>query len=419
MTENSVTYNCKVYIVDEIMGRGKSIAAINYINTHDDEKFLYITPYINEIEQRIIPLCKNKNFVTPEEKKAGTKTRHIKTLLNKGYNIASTHALFMRFDEEIIDICRNQNYTLIMDEVSDVVTEYKMTQQDRDTLFEKYVEVDEKTKLLKWREDQINYSGKFAEEKRLCDLGCLGKYGDDIMMWMFPIQAFNAFNKVFILTYMFNAQIQRYYYDFFKLPYTYIYVNGNSPETYEFSTVEEQMSLKHDYSKLIHIYESDALNAIGSMETDLSKTWYYRNAQNKNIVITKLKNNLFNYFHNIMKSPTGNNLWTTFKDYRKYISGNGYAKGYIPSNLRATNNYRDRNTIAYPINKYLHVYIKNFFIGHGITVDEDGYALSEMLQWIWRSAIRDGNPIWIYIPSKRMRTLLQNWIIEVSGSGRQ
>ena len=35
-----------------------------------------------------------------------------------------------------------------------------------------------------------------------------------------------------------------------------------------------------------------------------------------------------------------------------------------------------------------------------------------MLQFIWRSAIRDGKEIWIYIPSIRMRTLLKKWIKE-------
>ena len=47
-------------------------------------------------------------------------------------------------------------------------------------------------------------------------------------------------------------------------------------------------------------------------------------------------------------------------------------------------------------------------------MDQDGYALSEMLQWIWRSAIRDGKEINLYIPSKRMRTLLTDWIDETS-----
>ena len=43
-------------------------------------------------------------------------------------------------------------------------------------------------------------------------------------------------------------------------------------------------------------------------------------------------------------------------------------------------------------------------------VDEDGYALSEMIQFIWRSAIRNNEPIYCYIPSKRMRDLLQGYI---------
>ncbi len=34
----------------------------------------------------------------------------------------------------------------------------------------------------------------------------------------------------------------------------------------------------------------------------------------------------------------------------------------------------------------------------------------EMVQWIWRSAIREGNPINIYVPSSRMRSLLQRWL---------
>ena len=38
------------------------------------------------------------------------------------------------------------------------------------------------------------------------------------------------------------------------------------------------------------------------------------------------------------------------------------------------------------------------------------FALSEMLQWIWRSRIRQGESINIYVPSKRMRNLLLDWL---------
>lgn len=406
-------YNCKMYVVDEMMGRGKSWAAINYMNSHDDQKFLYITPYLDELTNRIIPNCPDKNFVMPEAKRYGTKTRHLKQLLNKGRNVASTHALFRLFDEETIDICRNQNYTLIMDEVSEVVEQYNISDDDLHTLMEKYVDVDNETNLLVWRQNRSNYNGKFVNEKRLCNMGCLGKYGDDVMMWLFPVQAFNAFPKVYILTYMFESQIQKYYYDFHKLRYSYLYVVGDSTDTYKFSTTPDISNNNVEIKNLIHIIDNEKLNNIGDMYYDLSKSWYARNCQSGNFAIKKLKDNMFNFFHNIMHSPTSNNLWTCFKDYKSNISGKGYAKGFIPSNSRATNNYRNRTAVAYPINRFMHTYIKNFFLNNNINVNEDGYALSEMLQWIWRSAIRDGKEIWIYIPSSRMRKLLTDWIESV------
>ena len=51
-----------------------------------------------------------------------------------------------------------------------------------------------------------------------------------------------------------------------------------------------------------------------------------------------------------------------------------------------------------------------FFSSYDIQIDQDGLALSTMLQWIWRSAIRDDKSIQIYIPSKRMRDLLKQYL---------
>ena len=56
--------------------------------------------------------------------------------------------------------------------------------------------------------------------------------------------------------------------------------------------------------------------------------------------------------------------------------------------------------------------IKKFITHYDINFDEDLFALSALLQWIWRSQIRDGKPIQIYIPSERMRGLLKGWIGE-------
>lgn len=55
-------------------------------------------------------------------------------------------------------------------------------------------------------------------------------------------------------------------------------------------------------------------------------------------------------------------------------------------------------------------YIKQFFLDREVKVNEDVFALSELIQWIWRSRIRNNEPINLYIPSKRMRELLTGWL---------
>ena len=406
-------YTCRVHVVDMIMGSGKSSAAINYMNRNKGRKFLFITPFLSEVE-RVTQSCPDLHFVQPEAKNGRGKLRNIKTLLSKGFNIVSTHALFRLFTSEIIDICRTKNYTLIMDEVSDVVEPYEVTEDDMEIILRDLAYVDEESNLLRWREDKMDYTGKYNDIKEKVSMQSLAMYGrnrKDIVLWLMPVQSFNAFREVFILTYLFEGQIQRYYYDFFQLPYDYLYVKGNTLEEYEFTSETQAQRIRYDYTSLIHICDNRKLNQIGDLRTDLSKNWFIRNKDN-DVVIPQLRKNIFNFFHNIQKSSVDNNIWTTFKDYQKQLSGKGYAKGFLPSNSRATNAYKDRTCVAYCLNKYINSVVKTFFDSKGIQTDEDTYAVSEMLQFIWRSAVREGNEIWVYIPSSRMRELLRKWISE-------
>ena len=103
-------------------------------------------------------------------------------------------------------------------------------------------------------------------------------------------------------------------------------------------------------------------------------------------------------------------MWTTFEDFKNKCKGEGYSKGFVACNARATNNYKDRTTCAYLCDRYYNPVIKQFFIDKNVTIDEDTWALSELLQWIFRSAIREHKEINIYIPSKRMRELLLKWL---------
>lgn len=414
----------KIYVVDEMMGRGKTSAAINMINgSGNDDRFLYVTPYISEVE-KIIKCCPEKKFKQPENK--WTKIIGIKHLLDKGSNIATTHALFHMFDDEIIEMCRELGYTLIMDEVTDVVCNYEMKNDDVKLLLNKYVTPDPVTGILKWKDEEMSYNGeKFAEEKRLCEIGSLAMYGGTIMMWLFPVKIFQAFHTTYILTYLFDGQIQKGYYDFHNMEYEYLHVGGDSLETYHFQ--ETPNPIHYNISSLINIIEDEKLNTVGLNVTSLSKTWFDK--YKKTALVKQLKNNLYNVSTNrhisyneetgIYEPPKSKDIiWTTFKDMKDVLKGKGYTKGFIPCNARATNEYRERNVVSYLINVYMNPTIKNFFIDKGIAVDEELYATSEMIQLIWRSAIRDGKHITVYIPSIRMRTLLYNWLAEISCSNQ-
>lgn len=131
----------------------------------------------------------------------------------------------------------------------------------------------------------------------------------------------------------------------------------------------------------------------------------------------RLRKNLYTYFRNEAKAKSNDIIWTTRKDYGNVkggLKGKGYSKGFIVLNQRATNDYAEKHNLAYVYNRFMNPYEKTFFQSAGIEVNEELLALSDLLQWVWRSAIRKNpaEPITIYIPSTRMRNLLKGWLNE-------
>ena len=70
----------------------------------------------------------------------------------------------------------------------------------------------------------------------------------------------------------------------------------------------------------------------------------------------------------------------------------------------------EQYTLIYSVNVFLNPYIVKYFSRKGVRLNEENYALSQLLQWIWRSAIRNNEEINIYIPSSRMRLLLKAYL---------
>ncbi|QHQ79423.1 hypothetical protein [Bacillus subtilis] len=401
----------RVKVIDSIMGSGKTSAAIDMINNSGtDENFIFITPYLDEVD-RIKKSISSKQIYEPKVKKKGDKTQYkfesFHELLSQNKNIVATHNLFKNANDETTELILSGNYTLILDEVMEVVEQLRVKKHDLTTLFEsKLIYVEDG--FVKWNEEKKDYETRYDDIRDMALNNNLMYFKDNILIWNFPADIFKLFKEVYILTYMFDAQIQRYYYDINNIKYQK-YVSEFIDGQYRFTkhNTEYESILKAQLRNKIKIYEGN-LNTVGQLDYSLSSNWY----KNKSpYTIKKVKNNVFNYFNNIVKSSSDEAMWTTYSEHKNKIKGNGYTKGFVSCNARATNDFKHKKHLVYTINRYVNTVLYNYFKEkYQISIDQDAFALSELVQWIWRSAIRDGEEITLYIPSLRMRELLIGWL---------
>ena len=423
--------NERIVVIDSYPGSGKTSWAIQHINSlPDDTKIIYITPFLSEV-QRVIDSCPEKYFSQPDKRfGAGSKLTHLITLVSKGCNIASTHALFRNITDELIAALKAYNYILFLDEVFQTVDKFeftsndqsefdidKITKQDVDSLIAKgYIAIDSEDYSVKWLDNE-NLLSWYIPLKRLADRGLLFFVSGSLLLWSFPIEVFRegVFSKIYIMTYMFEAQLQSYYYNYFEIEYSKYHAYLDINRKYRISkTISPDIELqwKNNIKNKIHIIDNPKINRIGDIHYDnigrpyksaLSVNWYNNNKE----LLPVIKKNITNFYVNIVHSKASDILWTCFKeDSHKIKNPHVSLKNWLAINARSINEYGDRHNVAYLVNRYLDIFYEKFFDKKGIVVNHDLFALAEMIQWIWRSAIRNNDDITIYIPSKRMRTLL-------------
>ncbi|WP_312286799.1 hypothetical protein [Terrisporobacter sp.] len=411
----------KITVIDSIMGSGKSTYLIDYMNIHTEDLFCYITPYRDEIE-RVMDNCSMRYFDTPgnydkKEKEYITKYQDIINILDDGINVASTHALFKTFNEDVINSLKNNKYTLILDEVVDVVEKIKISKDDVQLLLnDKVLSVDENNRLI-WINEE--YEGEFSKHKDKIKHGEVYLYGESVILWTFPTKIFEYFDKVIISTYLFRGQLMCYYFQINGIEYDYKSVELASKEErkYKLCRYRSNEDLSN-IKELINLYDGK-LNDIGSKTRrmkgyPLTKTWYDNATKEQ---LKKIKDNTYNYFRHVCNKKFNEVIWTTFKD--RYdeeesnkikITPRGFKNSFVSHNLRATNEYKNRDTVAYLINRRSEPLTIKFLSSRGANINEDVFSLSELIQFIWRSAIRDNKPIDLYIPSERMRKIFISWL---------
>lgn len=417
-----------IHIVDAMMGMGKTSAAIQYMKDNAATKrFLFITPYIEEAD-RIKNTCFNMNFAVPREglKEYGfTKSGHLLGLAKEGRNIAISHKLFSLCDPEAIEMIRAMNYTVIIDEVIDVFEKMAINDDDFDILRNSGwlvghgVGEDSEYTYYEQAADK-HYRGRLfhdlfvaARSHRLVNISD-EETKNRFYYWTLDHNLFRVSSDIFILTYLFAGSPMKAFLEMNDLQYDYVGVEFNDAGEYHFSDRLGMPEYACRLSELLHVCDHDRLNEIGQHKNALSATWWRDNTKRSDGKADVMRKNLYSFFRNHCPSKgSADRLWCTFNGCRKKVRGEGYSNSCIAMNARATNDYRDRIALAYCVNVFADPNMVNYFAKNGTSIDQDAFALSTLVQWIWRSAIRDGKEVWVYVPSRRMREMLLDWISSV------
>ncbi len=350
-----------------------------------------------------------------------------------------SHELFKLLNDTAIERIREFDYTLFLDEEIEVVEEFKISPHDLKILKEQnLIETDPTSKRVKWLASQ--YHGDLEQKKHEIQQKALYEVEPNIILWQLPPGIFEAFHQVYIMTFLFRGSMLYLYFQKYGISFQYLHVEKDSQEKYYFSQGYEEVpeSEKTRIKSLLDVHDG-RLNTTYLPESKknraiqeffaLSVSWY-KNRKNKEC-ITILKRNAVNYIQNYRHVPKDTVMWTTFGfasskyensrmkaicKQREKVGCNGCKeksckRNFVSCNARATNRYADRTTLVYLCNIFPAPPVVQY-LSQGTTAEFDVglYALAQLMQWIWRSAIRRGEKVWLYLPSARMRKLLLDWL---------
>lgn len=362
-------------------------------------------------------------------------------------------------DEDLFNRIKKDFPTLTEKEQKKILTMMnRMSQDDIELFVQSYCVEDPKTKLLSLK--AIDEDGEEREPvstiySHLIDLVKAHKLvhgGKGKLLRIFPPTFLKAISDIRILTYGFENSIFDCYLQVFGYGYYYGYIsNGQKTDENGFKfeskdpldreltyDKEKAIYIPTDYKHLIRIWDDKhideylpeeiqekmkkmgKLNAPGHGDCALSYT-AYKTKMTKDEVKKMLKNThnwcrnyahlnpsqmFFVAYNCTVDDDSDRNFWTTDSLKAKYKNR------HVPCNIRATNDYANCSGVAYLINRFMHGSVYNYFDSIGCTPDKDKFSTNELVQTIFRSGIRNGQRIDVYIPSSRMRGLLRNWISE-------
>lgn len=422
----------QVEILDALCGTGKTHAIIAWMHRNPTQRYLYVSPLLSEIEERIVPECEQLGFKKPEQTKDKTKGEHLLELLSEGHNIAFTHSLYSRLTKEHLDTIEQQGYVLIIDEEVTLIepltdsygSEYGYTNNDLKYLYnDGKISVDsEDYGRVVWNWDDYGEKAKYSRLKAMCDLEMIycadskidKKTGDRIdeihsLVVQLPLRLLYSCRRVILISYLFKGSIMDTFLSLKDVPVVPLDTNKEGI-VLRYSNDE----IKDQIRPLINFIETPSTRKIGRKR--LTYRWYTfdMTEQDAKAIAAAIRS-----VGNAVGATHKDMMWTVPQDRARgnkknkvYIKPRGYSAKdcYVFCSARATNSYDKKNTLVHALYRHPNLTLEQYLQHYGAKIDKDVFALSELIQWVWRSQIRNKKPINLCILSTRMRILFEDWL---------
>ena len=424
--------NTNTTILDSVMGSGKTTWIINLVNNNPGRHFIIIVERQTEVD-RLAASCPNLVSLSEVSEELNIKRLDaLEFVASEGKSIVSTHQLFKKWSDNFISSVINWGYELIMDEtLSDILTDVSINSGDLHTFVEKKFIVcrggNEFNKVKELKPLPTKYS-EVSKKIGNCDCYLFNMANKDDDPHYILIQApraeiFRSFKSILVLTYQFKGSLLRCYFDLHHIKYEMRSIQNGEITAYH-------DGLGKFFKNKIRIYDGKHNHQYGK---DIGSLTWIKKPINQKTTKKRLRN-VYNHWKQYGINPY-DFLYTVHKDYRNNVlpQQKGLSKKlnerycdnklrngmsleeknnvcFLAHTARGINDFSHKRFMAYTPNTFMEPQIRNFLAYHDVHIDEDSYALNRMIQWLWRGCVRNGEEMHVFVPSKRMRQLLIDWL---------
>ncbi len=389
-----------IIVVDAIMGSYKSTSAIELIKNKPQEKFIFVTEYIPEVERVLEAVG---GIIQPEAKYGeGSKAKHLLELLESGKRIAITHKLFSMIN--VANYHLLNDYTMILDEVPNVIEPIKILTDDVKMLVNEHTILVDSDSKVNINDD--NYNGEFRERLDKCNTMDVYLYSDQLIAEVNP-DLFRALKQTMVLTYQFEGSYLFHYFLRHSIPHhikRVISAGNVRPSRYIEMFADRRFKLG---------------NPRGNIRNPFSKNWWNTSTRSQREAMGK---QAYAFFR---KGVADECAYTLFDGDDDKIDIRG-SSTIIPCNARATNKYSDITRFVFMVdvnpNPMVENWLNESLKAKNITFDVNAWKLANLVQVVFRTCIRkvgnddqrNSNGDWdilhLYIMSKNLRESFQNWL---------